>query len=73
MTCIACQHWSLRDSGLARHWAGRCACDPPETLRSFNADQCERFVAVDEHDVERRRRWMQGNRIRVKEASKEGA
>ncbi len=67
MACIACQHWSLRDSGLARHWAGRCAFDPPETLRSFNSPECAKFEAVSEIDVERRKRWMAGNRIRITE------
>ena len=69
MTCVHCSNWTLRGAGLARHAFGNCKfCDPGE-VRGATAPICERFEATTDHEIERRKRWMAGNRIRVTETT----
>ena len=69
MTCVHCSNWTLRGAGLARHAFGNCKFGAPGEVRGATAPICERFEATTDHEIERRKRWMAGNRIRVTETT----
>ena len=62
ITCIACQHWSLRDApAMARHGFGACQqSKTPHT--AFSADYpriCIRFAPLPQGKVQERIQWIE--------------
>jgi len=62
VTCIACKHWSLRDTpAMACHGFGVCQQDKsPGTTHSGTFPRiCLRFSALPAADVQKRQAWLE--------------
>lgn len=61
VTCIACQHWSLRDAqAMARHGFGACQqSKTPHTTHSADYPRiCIRFAPLPQGKVQERIQWI---------------
>lgn len=61
VTCIACKHWSLRDTpAMARHGFGVCQqSKTPHTTHSGDYPRiCIRFAPLPQAEVQKRDEWI---------------
>lgn len=61
VTCIACKHWSLRDTpAMARHGFGVCQqSKTPHTTHSADYPRiCIRFDPLPKAEVQKREEWI---------------
>ena len=62
VTCIACKHWSLRDTpAMARHGFGVCQQDksPGNTHSGDYPRICIRFAPLPKAEVQKRKEWIE--------------
>lgn len=62
VTCIACRHWSLRESPeMARHGFG--ACTQVKTISTTHSGDypriCIRFTPLPQAEVKKREEWIE--------------
>lgn len=61
--CITCQHFTLRDSPLARQGFGKCAKGKAyQFMSAVYRKVCGRHIEVDADAAAKRRAWMEGRK-----------
>lgn len=59
--CLTCQHFTLRESPLARQGFGKCVKGRAYELMSAAYERvCARFAPVEAETAEKRRAWLEG-------------
>ena len=60
---ITCQHFTLRESPMARQGFGKCAkARAYEFMSAVYARVCAKFTPVEAEVAAKRREWMEGRR-----------
>lgn len=61
--CITCQHFTLRESPLARQGFGKCAKGRAyEFMSAVYERVCARYTPLDAETTAKRREWMEARR-----------
>ena len=61
--CITCQHFTLRESPLARQGFGKCAKGKAYQFMSAVYERmCARYTPLDAEAVAKRRAWVEGRK-----------
>lgn len=61
--CITCQHFTLRESPLARQRFGRCLKGKTyEFMSAVYERVCARFTPLDDEAAAKRRAWLEGRK-----------
>ena len=59
--CITCQHFTLRESPLARNGFGKCVTGRAyEFMSAVYERVCARFAPVEAEAAAKRRAWLEG-------------
>lgn len=59
--CITCQHFTLRESPLARQGFGKCVKGRAyEFMSAVYERACARFAPVEAETAAKRRAWLEG-------------
>lgn len=61
--CVTCEHFTLRDSPMAREGYGKCAVGKSYRFESaLYSHLCEKHVELDAEQVQKRRQWLEARR-----------